>query len=330
MIRFLTAVMLLLGLATQGLAQCQGSDLRGTLTAEDDTAIEAELIDTPFPIGNHWIAERDGEIIHLIGTMHLTDPRLDGPYTRLRPIIQNAGKLLLEMTKSEEAQMQAALASRMDVLILQDTSLPELLGDAEWQMLSKAMQARGMPTVMAAKMQPWYVSMLLAIPTCLQSAMEERNGLDARLETLAHQSNVPTAALEPYDTAFTAFAAMPMEMQLGMLKSALTDAQVNVDLFETMLAGYFDESHTEIQLVLERLAPRLTPLDQAEAEAVYDVMTDELIDKRNRNWIPVILQAAEETEGPIVAAFGAAHLGGETGVLNLLKAEGFTLTRAEF
>jgi len=44
---------------------------------------------------------------------------------------------------------------------------------------------------------------------------------------------------------------------------------------------------------------------------------------RNRAWIPVLTQAA--SEGPAFAAFGALHLSGAEGVLNLLKAEGFTL-----
>ena len=44
---------------------------------------------------------------------------------------------------------------------------------------------------------------------------------------------------------------------------------------------------------------------------------------RNRAWLPVLTQAA--SEGPAFAAFGALHLSGEEGVLNLLKAEGFDL-----
>ncbi|WP_121632951.1 TraB/GumN family protein [Tropicibacter alexandrii] len=330
MSHFLTAIALLIGLTSTAFAQCSGTDLRPTLTAEEDAAIEAELAQTPFAVGNHWIAEKDGEVIHLIGTMHLSDPRLDAPYTRLRPVVQAAGKLLLEMTKDEEAKMQAALASRMDMLILQDTSLPELLDEGEWQMLSAAMRARGMPPVMGAKMQPWYVSMLLSIPTCLQSAMQERNGLDARLEALAGQSGVPTGALEPFDTAFEAFAAVPLEMQMSMLLASLTEPGTSVDLFETLLSGYFDESHAEIQMVLERLSPRLTPLDDAESKAVFDMMDDTLVKARNTAWIPVILEAAAETEGPVVAAFGAAHLGGEDGVLKLLQAAGFSLRRAAF
>ena len=44
---------------------------------------------------------------------------------------------------------------------------------------------------------------------------------------------------------------------------------------------------------------------------------------RNRAWIPVLTGAA--SKGPVFAAFGALHLSGQDGVLNLLQREGFTL-----
>lgn len=39
----------------------------------------------------------------------------------------------------------------------------------------------------------------------------------------------------------------------------------------------------------------------------------------------MILEALDRTEGVVVAAFGAGHLSGDLGVLQLLQDEGFTL-----
>jgi hypothetical protein len=49
-----------------------------------------------------------------------------------------------------------------------------------------------------------------------------------------------------------------------------------------------------------------------------------LINVRNRNWIPLILNAAYRMPG--FFAVGAGHLGGSKGVLNLLRLEGYTIT----
>jgi len=47
------------------------------------------------------------------------------------------------------------------------------------------------------------------------------------------------------------------------------------------------------------------------------------IDERNANWIAKIRKMTASQS--ILFAVGAGHLGGENGVLNLLKKEGFTI-----
>ena len=51
---------------------------------------------------------------------------------------------------------------------------------------------------------------------------------------------------------------------------------------------------------------------------------DVLLVKRNKNWIPKIGEMA--TAKSTFFAVGAGHLPGKNGVINLLKAAGYTLT----
>ena len=46
--------------------------------------------------------------------------------------------------------------------------------------------------------------------------------------------------------------------------------------------------------------------------------------RRNRAWLPVI--EAQAAKGQLVVAFGALHLPGETGVLNLLAQNGWKIS----
>ncbi|HEX8358405.1 MAG TPA: TraB/GumN family protein, partial [Segetibacter sp.] len=48
-----------------------------------------------------------------------------------------------------------------------------------------------------------------------------------------------------------------------------------------------------------------------------------LLNDRNHNWIPVIGEQAKKV--PTFFAFGAGHLGGEKGVISLLRKAGFTV-----
>ncbi|MBY6159962.1 TraB/GumN family protein [Mameliella alba] len=329
--RLILLALTFLGLCATSLrAACDGRDLMDTLTPTEQAEFDARLAKTAFPSGNHWRATRGQEVLHLVGTVHLDDPRLDGPVERLAPLIRGADMLLLEMDADEKAALEQALKTRMDMLLLQETTLPELLPEDEWQRLSEAMRLRGMPPFMAAKMRPWYVSILLSIPPCMKDQLAEANGLDAQLEQMARADGVPTRSLEPYGTGFEAFSDMPIETQLLMIRSALSSPESGEDLFETMLAAYFAEEHGASQLALEVLSPRLTPLSRAENDEVYSMIEETLLTARNRAWIPELLDALALSDGYVVAAFGAAHLAGENGVLHLLADEGFALERLPF
>jgi uncharacterized protein YbaP (TraB family) len=51
-----------------------------------------------------------------------------------------------------------------------------------------------------------------------------------------------------------------------------------------------------------------------------------LLTKRNKNWIPMIRDAMEaEGGGSLLFAVGAGHLGGEQGVIALLRGAGLTV-----
>lgn len=325
----LLSLLCCLMLAQPALAVCAGQDLRTTLTAEEQVRLQDALEGAVFPEGNHWRATRDDRTLHLIGTMHLSDPRLDAPLAGLRETIEQADLLLLEMTDEDEAALQQRLTADPSLLILPDTTLPELLSEEDWLRMSEALTARGMPPFMASRFQPWYVSVLLAVPPCASTPDLAVGGMDARLEEIARDAGVPRGALEHVDTIFSAFADQSRETQIDMMLSSLVDASVSEDLFATLLASYFDEKPAEGWAVSAILAERYSPIDPSAAADVFATLEQELLIDRNRAWIPVLLDAVAQHR-TVVAAFGAAHLPGDTGVLALLEDEGFTLERLPF
>ena len=62
-----------------------------------------------------------------------------------------------------------------------------------------------------------------------------------------------------------------------------------------------------------------------QVDSDFAEMEKALMSDRNQAWIPVIEAAA--AKGPVFAGFGALHLSGEKGVLNLLAQDGYTITQ---
>jgi hypothetical protein len=170
--------------------------------------------------------------------------------------------------------------------------------------------------------------MLLSVPPCAAKTITEGQGLDKRLSVIAKAAEVPMVSLEPYQTIFDTFAGTPMDEQLAMLESALIDPGMVEDMFATLLSSYVEEATVEGWEISRMLARRSAPMSAEEVDMAYDAMEQSLLTERNRAWIPVILEGAPDRT--IVVAAGAAHLSGDTGLLNLLANAGFTLDRQPF
>lgn len=322
---FLTCLLVLLPHSLW--AACTGSDLREALSAEDSAALADAEAATPYAHGNHWRATRGDRVIHVIGTMHMHDPRLDPVEERLEPVIENSDLLFLEATEEDAKKLEHGLATDASLLLLQDTTLPEMLDEEAWQKLADAARARGIPPFMAAKMQPWYLSLVLALPRCAMELATAGDGLDARVEDIAQAAGIARRSIEAYDTVFQVFNAEPLEEQLRMLQLGVFPEDLSADLLITTVNSYFDEAHSDSWQLSRLMTFAHLDLPEADINAMLDEMEQKLLIDRNLAWIDVIEAAPEQR---ITVAVGAAHLMGESGVLNQLETRGYTLEPQPF
>lgn len=324
---WLTSLTCLLWLPTLLAAQCEGRDLRSSLSEADRAEIATAVAETRYGSGNLWRATRGARNLTLLGTIHIDDPRLDPIADGLAETVAEAEVVFLEMTQTEQAALQSALSADPSRIVLPEGSLIDLLPEEVWATLADAAAARGLPGPMAARLQPWYLSLVLALPPCVLASGTAPQGLDSRIEAAAEAAGVPTRALEPFDTLFSIFASEALEVQIDMLSASVMDEQAAEDMLATTVALYFDEAHAELWH-LSRIAARgQLDLPPAEIDAIFAALETRLLTERNRAWIEVLEATPEDT---IVAAFGAAHLFGEAGVLQLLSEAGYDITRLEF
>ena len=289
----------------------------------------ARLADVPFAEGNHWIARRGARRIHVIGTLHLGDPRMDAVVARLAPVIENADALLVEADAEAEAAFLGTLARDPSLtLITEGPTLIDRLPDEDWQVLAEKARRHGIPPWMAAKMQPWFLSVSMAVPPCLRSpGNPPAPGLDKRLEDQARAASVPVAALEDPLTILHLMASDPLDDQVRELRAMMTLLGADGDAFHTMRESYFDEQAAFFLELNRREFMDQSALPRPELEAMWQETLTGLTDQRNLAWIPVI----EATAGAhIVVAAGALHLPGQNGLLNLLAQAGYDLERAPF
>ena len=306
-------------------AACVGQNLFATMDPARRAEIAAAAQAMPFSAGNFWRATRGDEVITIAGTYHFDDPRHAPTLAALTPKITAATTVLVEAGPEEEKALMALIAKTPSAMVITEGPLlNQQLPPEVWTPLSKAMSDRGIPAFMAAKFQPWYVLTLLSIPPCAMSAMTSKpKGLDAMVIETAQAAGVPVRGLEPFDTLFKVFNDLTLDEMTEMLVSTLAIEDQSEDYFTTLVDSYFaGESRQAWELM------RFAGYDQpgytnAQIDAEFARMEELVASSRNRAWIPVLTEAA--AKGPVFAAFGALHLSGQDGVLNLLQKEGFSV-----
>lgn len=313
---------------------CTGNDLLGGLPAERQAQIAEAVARTPYAHGIRYRATKDDAVIEMVGTYHFGDPRHDPIVAEMRPLIERAGALMVEAGPQEERRLTRALADDPTLMVdAAGPTLPERMADGEWLELSAAMAERGLPAIMVSRLRPWYVAMMLGLSPCMIEGARAKGdgaGLDHRLVDVAQASGTPILALEPWDTVFGVFRGMTPDEELDMIRAALPAARLADDYAATTLEAYFRGDIWAIWEYGRLDAHEASGLPRETVERQMALAEERLMTERNRSWITPLTQAADAAaaEGKlVVAAFGALHLPGETGVLRLLEADGWTIAK---
>ena len=326
--RFILPLVVSLLAAAPLAAECVGTDLFAALPEAERAAITANAHQAPFAQGLIFRATKDGQEITLAGTFHMPDARHQALVDELTPALEEATELLVEAGPAEEAKLKSATTENPGLLFnMTGPTLPERLSEEDWQALQKILSERGIPAVLAAKMKPAFLAVMLAVPPCAMGDLQAgKGGLDKALIAEAEARGLPIAALEPWDTALKLFDGATPEEETEILRAIRLDATDPEDNTTTMANFYFAR---EPRMIWDFSAVRAQEmgLSPEEVQKQMDLSEDLLVRGRNKAWIPVLEAAA--AKGPVLAAFGALHLSGADGVLALLQADGWTITRLD-
>ena len=307
-------------------ADCFGLNILDLMPLAERAELTAAADAVPYPSGNFWQAQKGDARITIIGTYHLDDPRHESALAHFTPVIGQAMALLVEAGPEETKALTDQMAKDPSLMtITEGPTLLETLPPDTWEDLSAAMRARGVPPFMTAKFRPWYITVMLAMPPCmLQGMKDDPKGLDGLLIDAALAADVPIKALEPYDTVFTIFGSLTPQEEVEMIQQSLAMEDVITDFSVTLADTYFDGSSRLMWELMRYESYKMPGFSREKVDGDLARMEDLLMISRNRSWIPVIDAAA--AEGPLVMAFGALHLSGEEGVLNLLAQDGWVIS----
>lgn len=167
-------------------------------------------------------------------------------------------------------------------------------------------------------------------------------GVDFKLMDYARENGVPLSQFESIQEQ--------MSILSNFLMSMLTELLMNLSLFMRVESEV--KTHMPVAEIFDRLIVswqtgneedlQYLPQDAFPGVDISKYLTDNMIeaakgilDNRNRDWIPTIVEALEENEeDPIFIAVGSVHLFdfptiGATGLISRLEEKGWTVEKVE-
>ncbi|TGQ50533.1 polysaccharide biosynthesis protein GumN [Mesorhizobium sp. M1C.F.Ca.ET.193.01.1.1] len=318
-------VLLLAGRAHAETATCAGGDLLASLAKSDPTAfkkVEAEAAAVPNGKGLLWKLEKPGERpSFLFGTMHITDQRVTTLPAAAQKAYDGADTVIIETTDAlDKAKMMAAMAAEPGLMMFTDnTTLTSLLSPEDAAVLNKGLDARGIPPLTVAKMKPWILSAMVALPAC-EVARQTAGApvLDVKLASDAKASGKDVEGLETAVDQLRAMASLPLSYHMkGLVETLKLGDKVN-DVNETMIVLY-QRGEVGMFWPLFRVV-----LPDAADEAGYAAFEQTMITSRNK----VMVEHAEPilARGNAFMAVGALHLPGPDGLVEDFRKAGYTVT----
>lgn len=256
---------------------------------------------------------QDGELRgYLLGTVHSDDPRVLNFSEPFLEALMSCDRFAMELVPD-----QPTMSRLMDYMHYQDgTTLQDRIGAERFERVAEAASVYRLSRAQLSTMKVWAAMMTLSIPP-------PKNGLfmDLSLALQAAGEGLKVVGLETLEEQLSFLQDMPEEQQLVLLDQALDDLDELETYFESMIADYV---RSDLGGLRQKSEGQLAELP----DAVEAYFWEKGIDARNLRMRDRLVQ--ELDQGTVFAAVGALHLPGETGLVTLLRNEGFQVEPAAF
>ena len=195
-----------------------------------------------------------------------------------------------------------------------DKTLKNSISKSTYKKVAAALEKQGMAVALFNKFKPWVVALTVLGLDLKKAEMEAEYGIDKYVHNKAEERSKPTTALEAVTDQINIFSSLSDAAQESLLKQALDGAKEGSSAKD--LKGIVRAWQQGDVKSLEKL---LQKTYKSDPEFYKRAVTD-----RNHNWIPKIEEFLRGNQTHLVTV-GALHLVGKEGVVELLRAKGYSV-----
>lgn len=255
---------------------------------------------------------------YLYGTIHLI-PKKDFFITEAtKKSFAASQKITFEINMKEMSNPMAMMSIMTKAMMPNGKKLKDFLSDEDYNIVKLKFDSLGLPLKMLERIKPMFLSVMVSSDgekmSFDGSNMESNKSTSYEIEflKLGEEQKKEFGGLETVEFQMGIFDSIPYKAQAEMLVKTIKNNGSGNDELAKMIEMYKAQD-------IEAMCQMLKNGEETEL-ANYENM---LLNTRNANWIPLMAKSMRDKS--TFFAVGAGHLGGEKGVINLLRKEGYTV-----
>lgn len=257
-----------------------------------------------------WKVEKGGTTLYLLGSIHALKEDAYPLPSAIETAFDEAEVAVFEidlddMTKAAIKMMSAGTLEK-------GQKLEEVVGPETWSAFETHVEGLGFDAALYQGMKPWMAALTVAAFELTKHGYLATSGLDTHFSQRAVETGKKRLALETAEFQVSLFGDLSPEDSLAFLRYTLVDLDA---MIPEMDALYRDWRIGNVNAVEQALL---------EGFAEFPDLAEKMVTDRNHAWMPLIEDLLAGDRDAIVVA-GSAHLVGEQGVVNLLRAKGYTV-----
>ena len=163
-----------------------------------------------------------------------------------------------------------------------------------------------------ASYRPWFIALLLEDPAL--HGLSSELGVESYLERRAGANHKPISGLESPEEHLQVFSGLTDHQGEVLVLLSLAPGEENGADSSAILSAW---RHGDVETLARHAHKGLS---------IFPAFEERVLDARTRSWIPKIERDLASGHTYLVVV-GAAHLGGRSGALALLRARGYTITQ---
>jgi uncharacterized protein YbaP (TraB family) len=258
-----------------------------------------------------WKVGSTEHSIYILGSIHFLKKENYPLKKSIEEAFAGAKKIVLEIDLKATTPEKAQHVMLEKALYRDGTTLQQNIAQETYRSAEQRANGLGIDLRALGPFKPWFVALTLTSLKLQKLGFDSNYGIDRYLADRAKNSDKATGGLETLESQVGLIDQLPRRDQELMLRESLKELDLLDQGVERIVQSWLAGDVNSLEALL------LAGMRE------YPEVHQKLIIDRHRRWVPQIEKMIKQRENVLVVV-GAAHLVGKDGIIELLRARGYS------